>query len=806
MGLFWKKDLSYDEDKCLESIEILETTKKIIAKTASSINSQFDIINGANGFAKYCNGTIDAKNSINEISSFCEDAVDELVLRARKMVESIEEYNNASWWQQDLASLGMGATKIFEGIGTFGEQLGDGVLTVVGFTTGWINEGWKNSISDLIAKDHAGEFFYEQYEDGLLSGINDLSNFSHTSKAADICKAAGTIAGYVVLDAATAGLGTATNTAWVVGASATAGTGRKTQSELQNGKDFYKAASAGLIQGAIDGGTAYAFKKLEQATNANKANETFTSKNEPLNIEPKTKALGGKTADETKLLTSSADDIASTASKADDFANAATDKIDDVVETVQPDAVIDANGRVIDVTGKTSSKILARAEKMKTKIANSFDKAKKVGNTAKDMVGKTKLGTKVTKVGTKVTKVGKVIGNTAVKHPNIAKTIGTAYAGGQQISATNASEQFIKNSINKEAFPVSKAIEDINKTKFSDIDKNYEAQFNGKKKTTTSSNKINTNSTPTPTPTPTPNKNEGGGSSSKKGTASNNKITNTTSRTATTPSPTSTTPTAYTSEENSKQQFKREKVKFKEEKQDITDKKPTPTESTPTPSPTPNPNPNPNPTPEQTTPPSNNTNNTTTTTPPPTQNTEPPKISTPNTNNDNGGSTQHTGGGYSASSGYKGYSDFDSDYDYSIDDSDDFTSIDDMLSDSTTSIDDVIKGSKYTKIPTSSKPITSSSSGKGGSTVIPVIAGLSAAAAAGVGAKVYMDRKNNNDNGEDDEIATEEWSGEDSLDIEYDDSKETQEYLDDDDDYGYQTEEETEKYDARNNEELADLQ
>ena len=145
------------------------------------------------------------------------------------------------------------------------------------------------------------------------------------------------------------------------------------------------------------------------------------------------------------------------------------------------------------------------------------------------------------------------------------------------------------------------------------------------------------------------------------------------------------------------------------------------------------------------------------------------------------------------------------DIDFTTEGADDFSDIDDMLTDSTTSIDDVIKGSKYTKIPTSSKPITSASSGGGGSAVIPVVAGLSAAAAAGVGAKVYMDRKNNNSNGED-EIETEEWSGEDTLNLDYDDSSDTESYLDEDDDYGYQTEEQTERYDARNNEELADLQ
>ena len=68
-----------------------------------------------------------------------------------------------------------------------------------------------------------------------------------------------------------------------------------------------------------------------------------------------------------------------------------------------------------------------------------------------------------------------------------------------------------------------------------------------------------------------------------------------------------------------------------------------------------------------------------------------------------------------------------------------------------------------------------------------------------------MDRKRNNENGEDD-IYTEEWDGdEESMDINYDDASSTETYLDEDDDYDYQ-EVETERYGARNNEELADLQ
>ena len=164
--------------------------------------------------------------------------------------------------------------------------------------------------------------------------------------------------------------------------------------------------------------------------------------------------------------------------------------------------------------------------------------------------------------------------------------------------------------------------------------------------------------------------------------------------------------------------------------------------------------------------------------------------------------TYHTGGGYSGDGYY--YSPGSSETTDTTDASSTLSPLDESLINSTSSIDEIIKGSKYTKIPTTSKPITTKKS-TGGSSVIPIAAGLSAAAAAGLGAKAYMDNKRNNDvDDEDDEFETEEWDGEDdNIDISYDENTE-KEYLDDDD-YSYE-EEPVEKYDARNNEELADLQ
>ena len=130
------------------------------------------------------------------------------------------------------------------------------------------------------------------------------------------------------------------------------------------------------------------------------------------------------------------------------------------------------------------------------------------------------------------------------------------------------------------------------------------------------------------------------------------------------------------------------------------------------------------------------------------------------------------------------------------------------------------KGNTYSKIPVStiSKVATETKSNSGNS-VIPVLAGISAAAAAGIGAKAYMDKKKNSDN-ESNEIETEEWSEDNSYDKSEeapvdsysansnknafeDISRDAEETLDDD--YSYAPVEE-EKYGARNSSELSDME
>ncbi len=135
----------------------------------------------------------------------------------------------------------------------------------------------------------------------------------------------------------------------------------------------------------------------------------------------------------------------------------------------------------------------------------------------------------------------------------------------------------------------------------------------------------------------------------------------------------------------------------------------------------------------------------------------------------------------------------------------------DSFSDEDSALDNIINSSKYSKIPTSTTP--SSTKKKGSSSVIPIAAGLSVAAAAGIGAKAYLDRKNNNDfdddeeyddeysddSFEDDDFAPSEWLDEEENFKEDFSDPESKDLSDDYYDNGG-------SYSARSQEELADLQ
>lgn len=165
-----------------------------------------------------------------------------------------------------------------------------------------------------------------------------------------------------------------------------------------------------------------------------------------------------------------------------------------------------------------------------------------------------------------------------------------------------------------------------------------------------------------------------------------------------------------------------------------------------------------------------------------------PKPDNPPTISDNKGSSGVSHGGLSSNNGNGNYTFTNSGISASQDEPIEILTDEKPGDDQITSLPD--DNEDIYTIPTDLSGVTSTKkhSSGGGSSVIPILGGLGAAAAVGVGAKIYMDNKKNNDNDEDssesddntedwnetsnenDGILADEWNGDDSN-FEFDDSE-----------------------------------
>ncbi len=122
------------------------------------------------------------------------------------------------------------------------------------------------------------------------------------------------------------------------------------------------------------------------------------------------------------------------------------------------------------------------------------------------------------------------------------------------------------------------------------------------------------------------------------------------------------------------------------------------------------------------------------------------------------------------------------------------------------SLSEIIGGNEYVEVPTSEQPITRVEATGSKKSIIPVIAGLGAATAAGIGTKAYLDKKDQDD--EEENLETETWDGDEQMDLSYDEDNveiNDRDYLDPTDEYAYQ-EEPMESYEAVNSSDLASMQ
>ena len=861
-GRKYDHDVLENEEQVSAIIDSLNTTADTdVGNAKSETMKAVDALNQLKGMADYV-GTVPSK-SIEGIFDEITDSIGKLATAMRDSADSIKVYDESEWYEKAGSTILMGACKIGEGLLNVIEDLSDGAISLVGFVTQPLT-GSTEWAENIINPEWSHDVFNGYYESDLAK----KSAITEDSGVSNAIKITGTTIGYMAIAAATAGAGSGlagTGGAGATFASSTTiantavgaigGLGSGTETGLRQGKGFNEAFTQnGLSQAAINGAIELFTGKIGEHMAKGKA-----VKGAKLNASEADDMLGAATKNRSKAIEklSAAQSEYDAAEKAlNSFKNKTGEFID-----------LDNYGPAFDrwrkaessLTSATAEKNAAEtlfqkqlsnsrsAHEALTKVSNTkaatfqgysdkitnkfFKKGEKVGTSIRESYGaniangsnKFISGTKAVAQGTKkavaessshilhpvktIKSAGSTLKNVATHPIQTAKTVGSTAGSAIKNTATHpiqtaknvvktvspvttkASVPGLVSNIGTSTYREIRQTNAVNASKF-DINELPDTPFKSNSQTDID-NRINTafnspesSSSSTSSSSDTGNSSNGNtssGNTSSGSTSSGNYSSGSTSGGNTSGGSTSggSTP-SYQSTVDPKEAEAQLK-KTTAETDPVTEISKT-AQTAPTASDTLAPAD----TPVQTTP----------------QETPAAVVQIPAADVGGYDTTYHTGGGYSG----EGFTSADTGDQLNDINTAALNPLDTALLDNSASIDEIVKGSKYTKIPSSSKPITTTTStGSGSSSVIPIAAGLSAAAAAGIGAKAYMDRKKNNDfDDEDDDFETEEWSGDDdSTDIEYDETSDTQ--LDSDDDYSYQAEPE-EKYGARSNEELADLQ
>ena len=235
--------------------ELSNISNKSIQAISDEIGKNVTIINNATS------GYVDVTN-MNTYAPLVQESITNLISVLDKQAQMIEDYNNGTVVEKMMGTGTMAILNLTEGLAKFTEDIvdaGANILSGVGTFCGFDME----AVELWAAKDHVGEFFDDAFENGALNWVEKYSIYSHESTAAEIFKGIGTAIPYIAL--AATGVGIAVE-AGVAGA---AGFGRGSTNYQQehlvydaNGEasfdDTYSTGSMmweGTKQGVLDAAT-----------------------------------------------------------------------------------------------------------------------------------------------------------------------------------------------------------------------------------------------------------------------------------------------------------------------------------------------------------------------------------------------------------------------------------------------------------------------------------------------------------------------------------------------------------------------
>lgn len=222
------------------AVDSLETTDETVEKGIEMI--------------MYANGAevmdIDFSQIINYHTQVVE-YIDAMTNELRRKAQEIEEYQNAPWYKKVFSTIGLAALKLIEGLGSFVENIGDGVVAITGFVGGIFSSEFKDACGEAIKKDIVGDAFENAYTNGWLKDVNKYSAMSHESTCANVFKGFGVAAGYVAISLVTGGSSLAVEIGVEAGLAGITGIGAGTQAGLQAGKTYNQAFAQGVKTGVV---------------------------------------------------------------------------------------------------------------------------------------------------------------------------------------------------------------------------------------------------------------------------------------------------------------------------------------------------------------------------------------------------------------------------------------------------------------------------------------------------------------------------------------------------------------------------
>lgn len=474
----------YDDEKVNRSKDLIKEAEKALDSTKENIAKGFSSLLAAANIDRSPDLAENIRTNEPIIEKFPEECVsymEELYKMVNSKQEEIEEYKNANGFKKFGMTLAMAGSKFIEGIASVGENIVDAGATLVGCVGGLFNSDFQDSCAEFIKKDHVGEAFHNFNE---ATGINKYSAMSENGTMAKIFKGVGTATGYVLLAAATggtvnaiAGAGTMTATAANTAVAVVGGLGSGMESGLQQGKDWNGALGEGVKTAAIQGATAYAAGKISEHVQTQKAlkmDQTGTV-DDAINA----------TRDAKDAVIKAKDNLAKTAVKNKDAyksAKAALKEAKIDYHTARANQAVLEKGVITGDLGKANEQIIknnAKADKLVDKISvkdpktglikRTVTRTNNIGHAVESHVGdaiSTRAGNatdaainsvskKVDGIATRVgnTRVGKAATSFATKHPvatAVAKLPGETAVGAAKTVVKSGDFIAIKNEMAKE--------------------------------------------------------------------------------------------------------------------------------------------------------------------------------------------------------------------------------------------------------------------------------------------------------------------------------------------------------------------